>query len=275
MKTLIFSIILTALFLSCGTSQTKEEKPKLIELPKKSQSLIIGDPLDCGLEGMLMFPIGTSYDPEIFAPPPKEGASAVSWDLYAEKVNITSNATYAWADQSNDLTFSVNSGLSYDKLAVIEYINEKTNDFDITNILFYELATGKSYPLISNDTLHIISFAIHKEFQNDLIFYRAIREDYNQDEKFNSLDPILLFISPLGGDTLIQVTQEHQQFIDYTYYEESQKIVAKTRIDSDLDTFYTPADETNFVEMRLDSPAFGRPLFPDNLKDLLKGQINL
>lgn len=55
---------------------------------------------------------------------------------------------------------------------------------DITNLLFYDLVSGESYPL-TEDSLHIISFALHKEFANPLIFYRIVKEDHNEDGLYN------------------------------------------------------------------------------------------
>lgn len=260
MKYLIAGVSLAFLMGSCGKDEAPKEKEIIVE--ERTSSLVIGDPLDCGLEGTLMFPIGTSYNPEVFEPPKDANGNI-----------MVSDAT-TFSGYSN-MSFEMNSGIAFDKLALTEYINDQSEDFDITNILFYNIASGDSYPLIENDTLHILSFAIHKEFDNPMIFYRAVRNDFNLDEKFNSNDPIMLFASPLNGDTLIQITPDNQQFIDYFYYEENQKILAKTRIDADSDTLYTPADETNFVEMDLNNPGAGNPLFPDGLKKTLKGQLNL
>lgn len=259
MKYLIPVACLAVASVSCGKDQAEEKEEEVGE--ERQSSLVIGDPLDCGLEGTLMFPIGTSYNPEVYEPPKDENGRTIS------------NAD-GYGSMSN-MTFTMNSGIAYDKLALTEYINDQSEDFDITNILFYNIESGDSYPLIQNDTLHILSFAIHKEFQNPMIFYRAVRKDFNYDEKYNSNDPIMLFASPLNGDTLIQITPDDQQFIDYFYYKENQKILAKTRIDADSDTLYTPADETNFVEMDLNNPTQGNPLFPDGLKETLKGQLNL
>jgi len=219
-------------------------------------SLIIGDPLDCGIPNTLMFPIGTSYNPKVHG------------EKKAEEYNVN-------GDAEGNMTFSKNTISNYDRFAQEEYANNNQNDFDITNILFYDLETGDSYPLITDDTLHILSFAIHNEFENPLIFYRAVRNDFNDDEKFSALDPILLLVSPLAGDTMIQVTPNDEQFIDYFYYSDTQKILAKTRIDADHDEVYTASDETNFVELELNSPGYGKPLFDESLKNDLKGKLNL
>lgn len=79
----------------------------------------------------------------------------------------------------------------------------------------------------------------------------------------------------MAGDTLIQVTPDSEQFADYFYYKESQKILVKTRIDADQNSLFSPLDETSFVQMELNEPAYGEPLFSDELKADLKGKLNL
>lgn len=262
MKKLILSAATIISIASCGgQSETNKEEEKVIEDSTTMSSLIIGDPLDCGLEGTLMFPIGTSYNPEVFEPP-------------ADEESYTLSVTDQMGSYTN-MAFTANTGIAFDKLALVEYINGQDDDFDITNLLFYNVETGESFPLIDTDTLHIISFAIHKEFDNPQIFYRAVREDSNGDNKFNSQDAVMLFTSPLSGDSLIQITPDNEQFVDYFYYEDNQKILAKTRIDTNQDSIFNPFDETNFVEVDLNNPSSGKPLFPADLKEKLKGQINI
>ena len=254
MKNLILFSAVTFCLISCTEKVKDLEEPQ--ETPEQVKSLVIGDPLDCGLKDKLMFPIGTSYHPEVTDAP-----------VVLDGLGRTLNGS---------LNFSKNTtGYFYDQMASTEYINENDGDFDITNILFYDIETGKSYPLVGDeDTLHILSFAIHKEFENPLIFYRVVKEDYNCDTAFNSLDPVALYVSPLAGDTMIQVTPDHEQFDDYFYYKEHQKILVKTRIDSDNDSLFSYLDETNFVQMELNKPAFGKPLFSAELKADLKGKLN-
>ncbi len=259
MKKLSAIAIASLMLASCSQKVIEVEPEEKPEPVKKIKSLVIGDPLDCGLENQLMFPIGTSYRPEVTEPP------------------VELDGALTWTTTVSDLSFCANNtGYTWDTNAKVEYINPNNQDFDITNILFYDIDSGESYPLVGEeDTLHILSFAIHKEFENPLIFYRLVKEDYNQDTAFNALDPVSLYVSPLDGDTLIQVTPDQEQFADYFYYKESQKILVKTRIDADHDSLYSPMDETSFVEMKLNEPAFGRPLFSADLKEDLKGKLNL
>ena len=88
----------------------------------------------------------------------------------------------------------------------IEYVNKNQEDLDIRDILFYNMQTGKSYPLIE-DSIHILSFALHKEFTKLMIFYRVVIEDYNKDKKYDALDHVMLYTSNLDGTNFQQITR--------------------------------------------------------------------
>ncbi len=239
MKISIYLIILSLIIVSCNNKIKYE-----VQNPS---SLIIGDPLECGIENILIFPIGTSYNAKVY-----------------DKDLRTTNFLY----------FSKNSSSLNDRFAETEYVNEKENDFDIRNILFYNLINGNSYQLVS-DTIHILSFAIHKEFSKPLIFYRIVKQDLNEDKKYNSFDPVMLYVSELDGKNLKQITAVDEHFIDYNYYPKSDKILIKTILDSDKNKEFTNSDETSFVEMIISNPSFGKDVFSKSLKDSLRTQISL
>jgi hypothetical protein len=243
MKTSSFYPLLLSLFLFIGCAK-KEVVP--------IKSLIIGDPLECGISEMLLFPVGTSSFQL------KKRNQFEGQDVKGQRKNI--------------LYFSENSSLLNDRLAKVEYVNENLNNFDIRNILFYNMVTGKSNPLCL-DTFHILSFAIHDEFDTPLIFYRIVKNDYNEDKKFNSSDPIMLYISEISGDNLVAITSEDEQFIDYFYYPAVQKILIKTIIDSDGNREFEQSDETNFLEMLIQKPGIAKGIFSKNLRDSLRMEI--
>jgi hypothetical protein len=245
---IIFLLILT----SCNPKAEEPAKPKL----KKNDALIIGNPLNYGMENLLLFPVGANYKPEVVEsenkpvnePPQKKG----------EVLSFTVNVNDAY----------------YDRSASQEYVNTDEDKFDIRNILFYDLKTGKTYPLLS-DTLHILSFALHKEFEKPLIFYRIVRKDINHDSIFNSSDPVMLFISDLSGTGLIQITPDEEKFVDYTYYPQTKIILVRTIVDTDRDGQFTMYDETNFREMPITAPAMGKEIFNKSLKDSLRKQLKV
>ncbi len=225
----------------------KPESKTVAAIPTDTtKSLVIGNPLDCGIEGMQIFPVGCNYKPRV----------------YEKELEV--------ARTSRVLSFTANSSAgNYDRTAKTEYINTNENEFDIRNIVFYDLEAGNSYPLMS-DTAHILSFALHKEFENKLIFYRVVKNDINKDSVYNASDPVMLFVSDLNGRNLTQVTPENEQFVDYFYYEKTQTILVKTVIDGNKDGSFTAGDETNFREMKIKTPTIGREIFTKSLKDSLR-----
>lgn len=230
-----------------------------------AMALVIGNPIQYDTTALLMFPIGANYNPQISKKPePVEEGGGYGY-------SASSGSTYA---NRTSQGFVENHTVLFDKAAKQEFVNENSEDFDIRNILFYHKRSGKSY-ILSQDTLHILSFAIHNEFNNPLIFYRVVKIDINKDKKYNSADAVMLYVSKTDGTSLMQVTPADEQFFDYFYYPETQSILIKTAYDIDGDKKFTELDETNFREMRLSQPAFGREIFPKDLKDSLKQQISI
>jgi len=251
MKKIFLAFSVLSIAISC-TEAAKQINPEVVNT---ASALIIGDALDCGFDSLTIFPVGCSYSPEIVEAPMDSEFSAYNETL----------------TQSSDISFSANSGNSsrYDKNAKIEYNNSNQNDFDIRNLIFYNLITGKSYPLV-NDSIHILSFAIHKEYGKGLIFYRVVKENYNGDAKFDSFDPVILYISDLNGSNFTQITPPGEYFVDYTLYERTNSILIKSMIDANDDLKFLKDDETNYRSMILSQPKFAENLFNSVLKDTLR-----
>ncbi len=257
MKNSIPFICLVMIFTACN--KNAPPNPSGSGKPHK-MALVIGNPIDYGMGDLLMFPIGANYNPKI--------------EKKVEEPNAEKDKTSLLNFSKNDNGFVENRQAFYDASASKEYVNPNEEDFDIRNILFYRKASGTSH-ILSGDTLHILSFAIHNEFKNPLILYRVVKMDINKDGKYNSLDAVMLYVSALDGSTLTQVTPPDEQFFDYFYYPEAQSILIKTAFDIDGDSRFTELDETNFREMRLDQPAMGKEIFAKSLKDSLKGQVSV
>lgn len=248
---------LSALFLfSCA----EEKKKPRTKTPVKSDALIIGDPLDCGLDSLLIFPLGSSYYPEVIDPVKEEKA-------------LTANGTVQYYSDSKKIELTANTtAYNYDRAAEVEYVNKNSENYDIRNLLFYDMFTQKSYPLVL-DSLHILSFALHKEYERELIFYRVVRKDFNNDKKYNNLDPVMLYVSDLNGKNFTQITPDDQQFIDYTYYKETKSIMIKTVLDSDKNKAFLSNDETSFSSMKIMEPAKAVEIFSDDLKKSLRSYL--
>lgn len=247
-------ILAAASFLAACNDKKEEsltEAKKEVKRHVNSDALIIGNPMDCGIDNMLLFPVGANYSAQVFENNPQDV-------LNRQLAN------------GKELSFTVNaSSTLYDRNATTEYINPMEDVFDIRNILFYSLTTGKSYPLVT-DSIHILSFALHKELPKPMIFYRVVKRDFNADTLYNSQDPVLLFVSDLSGKGFTQITPDNEQFLNYFYYSKSQTLLIKTAIDSDKDSTFTNNDETNFREVVITNPSMGREIFSRTLKDSLR-----
>lgn len=256
-----FILALLALFLFSCTGKDPVTK----NIKSHQMALVIGNPVSYGEGDLLVFPIGANYNPEI-----KEPAKA---DLYDADIHAIEKSKY---NNRRTGSFTVNDANTFrwDDLAKEEYVNSDETDFDMRNILFYNKSTGKSY-ILSTDTLHILSFAVHREFGNPLIFYRVVKRDINGDRKYNSADAVMLYVSSPNGSGFMQITPENEQFFDYFYYPETQSILIKTAVDIDDDKQFTDLDETVFREMRLNEPKFGKEIFPADLKKALKKQLSV
>lgn len=240
------------LLVSCASPEVKGEVMK--EKPKKNEGLIIGDPLDCGLDSLTLFPVGCSYEPTVVEGQNKKiVAYEFSHDLRTSNVSFVANST----------------AVQYDQAARVEYINDDNENYDIRNLLFHNMNTGESYPLI-NDSIHILSFALHKEFTNPMIIYRVVKEDYNKDGKYDSHDPVMLYVSNLNGTNFQPVTPPDEFYIEYTLYPETNTILIKTAIDSNKDLEFLVDDETNFRSMNLDDPKMSKNIFDESIKENLR-----
>lgn len=233
---------------------------------KKIRSLVIGNPMDCGIDSMRLFPVGMTFQPSL-----QENREEQTITMASENLATT-------------LSFATNnSGTNFDRNARVEYISNSSvpwtmsrrgktiieNTCDISNILFYNLSTGESYPLMK-DTVHILSFAFHNEFSTPRIFYRVVKNDVNGDSLYTNEDDVILYASDLNGKNLVQLTPDKQQFTDYFYYPKQHKILIKARINANGDKIFTNDDETNFYEVNLDQVAMGRDIFPDKMRDALR-----
>lgn len=118
--------------------------------------------------------------------------------------------------------------------------------------------------------MHILSFAVHKEFTNPMIIYRVVKEDYNEDEKYDGHDPVMLYVSDLNGMNFIAGAPPDEFYIEYTLKPKTNSILIKTAIDSNNDKKFLADDETNFRSMKLNDPKIGENIFDESLKDKLR-----
>lgn len=246
----ILALVLFIMASSCRPKNTPQHQSTL-----KGTSLIIGDPFNYGLENLVLFPVGANYSQAVLE---RSGGN--------EKIGRYNNGSFSLNVLKNKKEVQI------DKDAWAEYENRDDDFFDIRNILFRDLKTAKTYTL-TQDTVHILSFALHKEFERDLIFYRIVKSDYNKDSMYTAKDAVQLYMSDLDGKNFVQITPDSENFVSYQVYPDNNIMLVKTNIDRNEDGKFTSIDETNFREVNLKKPELGIEIFTDGLKDSLRSLI--
>jgi hypothetical protein len=257
MKYALLFLLTIGLITSCEESKEGDQKEEIKERKlSTSDELSIGDPLNYGLDSMLVFPIGRSY-----------------YKVEVKDDKKKKRSMERGRSKSSKVEFSPNTNLRpYDKSAEEEYVNRDLEEYDIRNILFYNSFTQEKYPL-TETTLHVLSFGLHRDYGRKMIFYRVILNDYNGDGKFDNDDPVVLCVSDLYGRNFTQVTSDEEQFIDYTYNEETQTIMIKTIVDSDSNKKFNEVDEIVFSTMKVLEPAMATKIFTDDMKESLMSEL--
>jgi len=251
MKNALLFLLALGLITSCEELNEEGEKEKVKKRKlSTSDELSIGDPLNYGVDSMLIFPIGRAYY-EVEA---KEDKKKKRRSLGGSRAKTAK------------VEFSPNTGLRpYDNMADEEYVNRELGEFDIRNMLFYNSYTQEKYPL-TETKLHILSFGLHHDLGRKMIFYRVVLNDYNGDGFFNNEDPVVLCVSDLHGRNFIQVTSDEEQFIGYSYNEETETIMIKTLVDTDNNKKFNEVDEVSFSTMKIMEPAMATKIFTDDIK---------
>ncbi len=227
-------------------------KKKEVHRIKKYEkgSLVIGNPVKLNDDLPLLFPVGSSYIPKVFEDP--------------RNIKHTEDIRIQFIDNA--------AANYYDRGSSKEYIVPTQYDYDITNILFHDLRKDVTYELTS-DTIHILSFAIHNELRPRKIFYRVVKRDYNDDDRYDSKDPVVLYMSNKDGTDFTQLSSDDQQFVDYFLYDNNRIMLVKTVIDSNQDSLFSANDETSFIKFNINQPGEQKNIFSDSLKTNLKKQL--
>jgi hypothetical protein len=262
MKLLIIFILGLFLFSECSSEKKIKEKPVT--------TLIIGEPIDYQNSTLMIFPVGvytgthTFYDDK-----PNTG------DLNYKKISFFSTST---------VTEGAVSYTKYSNEYNDNYIDHRVTDAnenanadaaghdnrtDVSNLIFYDRKTGEKYKL-GEQNMHITNFSFHPEFRNEVILYKIIRSDYNQDSSFNNADGAIIFISDKLGKNLVQISPDSSQFIDYKYYRDTNLLLIRSLNDSNKDHVFDMKDEFVYTRVELDHPGKGSLLFDKDFTDSLR-----
>lgn len=254
MKTLNQYLPLLFVCLYLAACQPRTPLPA-VKKTKSPSGLIIGNPISYYNDSTLLFPVGCDYAP-------------TSDNLN----NTTDNGLIQASMGTLAYTVSVYDVANVAPSTIAQYNNATPNNFDMRNLLFMNKYTRKSYTLCDS-TMHILSFEIHKEFIKPYVIYKAAKHDTNHDSLFTTKDIVTAYLSAPDGSNFIQLTPDGESYDSYFFYPETQTILFKTYRDTNNDREISMGDESNFFEVNLRNPQQGHSIFPDSLRNKLKGYI--
>ncbi|MFZ5554197.1 MAG: hypothetical protein ACOZCO_13855 [Bacteroidota bacterium] len=265
---LAFMPALAVLLHSCY-SENKEGKDENQEKNEPEAQLIIGDPAPFSSDSLVIFPVGmANYVPDETEKPDENTTTLKSGLGLTNKVTSAANGAVSY---NYNITLA-NTDFNNEYGTYSVFTNDKTEVVDIRNLIFYNKYTGESRKLL-DEKLHIISFSIHHEFGKSVIMYDVVKNDYNEDKKFDRNDPVMLFISDLQGNNFIQLTPEDENYLTYFYYKESGRMLIKVCKDGDGNKKFDLYDQTLFREVDMKKPSLGKTLFGESMIEDLKKQL--
>jgi hypothetical protein len=103
-KSITILPLLAGFLIACGT--TEEVIEENVEETKPIKSLVIGDPFDCGIPDMLVFPVGTAtYAPEVTGVSKYDLSGTGAYSLTTTDANGSTMGSGAYADIANISSF--------------------------------------------------------------------------------------------------------------------------------------------------------------------------
>lgn len=131
-----------------------------------------------------------------------------------------------------------------------------------SNIIFYNFKTDSIKKLFDKDTyivsLHRLSYSSFSYRQSNnvsmtsqMIFYRIMNVDRNKNNKIDSDDPTILYISDTHGNNLKSLTSENENVVNLDIYEKQNIALIKMQRDLNNDGNFTSKD-TDFYYVKLD-----------------------
>jgi hypothetical protein len=266
MKLLIL-LSCTFFFASCSNNNTKPSE-------KKVSALIIGEPIDYENSALMIFPVGNYNGSHVFYDD-KLGTAEFRYSnvnffhVYDKTVN--GMVTKEYSNYSND-NYSVSPTSTGETSDANSTRDEDQATTDVRNLIFYNRKTGEKYKL-NEAGLHITNFSFHSEFKKELIMYKIIQSDYNNDSVHNNADGVVLFISDKDGKNFLQVSPDSAQYIDYKYYDDTNMLLVRSLRDSNHDHRFDMNDEFLYTKVDLVKPGKGTELFDKSFTDNLRAMV--
>ncbi|MEH1896503.1 MAG: hypothetical protein V7K94_14615 [Nostoc sp.] len=152
---------------------------------------------------------------------------------------------------------------------------EKNNQF--SNIIFYNKQDGETHLLLNKKAIitsfDLLEVKVVNKPNTRFWLYRIIDQDTNTDEKLNSEDATIGYLSDLSGKQLQQITPNNTRIISWVVVPSQNAIFLKIIKDSDNDKKFTKQDKKNFVRVNLDKIGMGTEIISDQIEQELKSYI--
>ncbi|PMB38409.1 hypothetical protein CEN41_23720 [Fischerella thermalis CCMEE 5330] len=157
------------------------------------------------------------------------------------------------------------------------YSYENRYNYYYNNIIFYGKKDGKSNILLNKKAI-INGFDLLEEKKagkssSRYWLYQIIDSDTNGDQKLDTQDAKIGYLSDLSGNNLQQITPNNSQILNWTLVQSAGAIFIKILKDSDNDQKFTEKDETNFIRVNLDKPVIGSEIISDEIEQKIKSLL--
>ncbi|MCV3215760.1 hypothetical protein OGM63_19980 [Plectonema radiosum NIES-515] len=145
------------------------------------------------------------------------------------------------------------------------------------NIIFFHKRNGETNLLLKKKAIiTAFDFLEKKEAgkpSTRFWLYKIIENDTNKDNKLNTQDAIIGYISDSSGKNLQQITPNNTQLINWTIIQSVGAILLKVIEDSDNDKKFTERDKINFLKVNINKPAIGTEIITDQIDQEIKSYI--
>lgn len=157
------------------------------------------------------------------------------------------------------------------------YSYENRHNYYYNNIIFYRKKDGETNILLNKKAI-INGFDLLEEKKAGKSSYRywlyqIIDSDTNGDQKLDTQDAKIGYLSDLSGNNLQQITPNNSQILNWTLVQSAGTIFIKILKDSDNDRKFTEKDETNFIRVNLDKPVIGSEIISDEIEQKIKSLL--
>lgn len=140
-----------------------------------------------------------------------------------------------------------------------------------SNIIFYNFLSDSSKKLFPNDTyiksLDKVDYSYYSEkkpeksIASNWIFYKVMNVDRNKNDKIDSEDPSILYVSDRHGNQLKALTSAEENVVDFHIYEFQNFALVKIQRDANADGSFTSKDtDFYYIKLNLSSLSFGNKI---------------